>query len=67
MNLHRFREQLNAFSPTPGPTPVLAAGAFVAFPLAVQCVGVWADLYQLAFLQAQAAHTDPRDLFAVLN
>jgi hypothetical protein len=70
MDLHRFREQMNGHTPTSGHTPPPAPGAFVAIPLSQQPVGGLVSLYQLAFLQAQAAKARApraRDLFAVLN
>jgi hypothetical protein len=69
MNHHRFREQANELLEPPQ-VPVVTASGFMACPIALQPVGWSVGLYQLAFLQAQAAltaQTPRRDLFAVWN
>ena len=69
MDFHRFPEQVS--EPPAGPqVAVVIPGAFMACPVALQPAGWCVGLYQLAFLQAQAALTAPpprRDLFAVWN
>jgi hypothetical protein len=70
MDLPRFREQMNGHSATPGQTPLLEPRAFLAIPVPPQPTGGWVSLYQLAFVQAQAALAGApgsRDLFVVLN
>jgi hypothetical protein len=69
MNHHRFLEQASE-PPENLQVPDVTAHGFMACPIAVQPPGWCVGLYQLAFLQAQAALTAApprRDLFAVWN
>ena len=69
MNVHRFREQVSE-SPGTVQVPTVTPSGFMACPVALQAAGWCVGLYQLAFLQAQAALSAPpprRDLFAVWN